>query len=78
MDAPGGNAVGWNPDGVTNTFIITEPASAAFNTAFITAEAQTFANTVNYFCDMVFQTTGQFTVTCATPPPYILKSAQIS
>jgi hypothetical protein len=63
-----GNAAGWNPDGATTDFLISEPGIAGPGTmiSIVVIDPTTIAN---HFCDVVrfFQAT-DFRIACSSPP----------
>lgn len=73
-DNPAGNALGWNPDGVTTQFGIFETAIPQFGT--ITSFVSIFVvdsiggTPENHFCDVVrlSPSTQTFTIVCSTAP----------
>jgi hypothetical protein len=68
-DNPAGNAAGWNPNGVTTTFTISEPAVSSYVEAFIIVEVVQSMGAANHSCDTVAHSSGSFTIICSTPPP---------
>jgi hypothetical protein len=65
LDSPAGNALGWNPDGVTKTFTITEPDVSGLDTGYVSALVE-FAGLPN--CQVDSQLTGSFSLICENPP----------
>jgi hypothetical protein len=70
LDTAGGHAVGWNPDGGTTTFTISEPALNS-DESFFTIEVRSDFSNINQLCDVANQVTSAptFFVTCSTAPP---------
>jgi hypothetical protein len=68
-DTPGGNAVGWNPDGVDTFFVITDPdiISEPFGPWSSYVDAVTTGDTPTCKASAVID--GAFHFTCETPPP---------
>jgi hypothetical protein len=58
-DSTAGHAVGWNPDGGTLGFIITEPAVLDQNTAYVSIEVEG-----GFDCHVSCQFTGGFSFRC--------------
>jgi hypothetical protein len=67
FDTANGHAVGWDPDGVTTTFSISDTSIASLDEAYISVEVVTLFTT-NYFCDTVFQEPGSMDIACASAP----------
>ncbi|MGI0044999.1 MAG: hypothetical protein ACRD47_14935, partial [Nitrososphaeraceae archaeon] len=67
LDNLAGNALGWNPDGVTTAFNIDDPAVSGIDTAFIVVEA--LSGVTNLNCDTTGQTEDRFPFRCSTAPP---------
>jgi hypothetical protein len=67
-DSIDGNSVGWDPNGATLTFTITDSAVISSNQAFVSVIVDA-PGTPNLFCDTVEQREGAFVVTCFSPPP---------
>jgi hypothetical protein len=69
-DTPAGNALGWNPNGGNNGFIISDPSVSSSDESFINVEAQSDESVTNHFCDTVQQglSPGFFRVTCSSAP----------
>jgi hypothetical protein len=64
-DTPAGHEVGWNPNGVTEFFTITDPAVSSVTTAFVSFSIGATAVTN---CEGANPGVGQFTFSCETPP----------
>jgi hypothetical protein len=64
-DTPNGHTVGWNPDGATITFIISEPLVEDFDSVFFIIEVESSAN---HFCDVTSHISNTFTIDCSSPP----------
>jgi hypothetical protein len=69
QDNAAGNAAGWNPDGVTTFFTITEPEALGSIGSFASVTVDTPLDT-NYFCDVVDQGSpgAAFQIRCFSPP----------
>lgn len=66
------NALGWNPDGSTTQFTITEPLIGEFDEAFFTIEVIAFeTGFLNHFCDVVSHSavSEEFAITCSSALP---------
>ena len=67
MDDAAGHSVGWNPDGATTFFPISDLDASGGNSAFISVEVSDNVNT-NYFCDAIDQSVGSFRIKCSSGP----------
>jgi hypothetical protein len=65
LDNAAANALGWNPNGVTTAFTITEPAVSGVNSAYITASVQLGGAPD---CRVTGQFGGGFLLVCDAPP----------
>jgi hypothetical protein len=64
-DTPNGNAVGWNPNGVTTTFTILDPGIGNFFASYVSATVEFSGNVV---CIVSSHGAGKFDLACITPP----------
>ena len=68
IDNPFGNALGWNPDGVTTSFTISASKVSHFDAAFVSILVSSTGG-INHFCDVVELHFGSFDVRCSSAPP---------
>jgi hypothetical protein len=68
LDNPAGNALGWDPDNVDQSFTISEPAISSDNSAFISIEVRDQPG-AHSSCDVVDHsaTTKTFSIECEQP-----------
>jgi hypothetical protein len=69
LDNAAGNAVGWNPDGATTFFTISDTDVSGFHNAFISVTVS-FGFDTNYSCDVVDQgnPSDTFQIQCSSAP----------
>ena len=64
-DTPGGNALGWNPNGVSTLFTIDESGILGTNLSFVIVEVADSICVVDEHQSFL----GTFRVRCQNPPP---------
>jgi hypothetical protein len=67
-DSPNGHTVGWDPNGATTTFTITEPAITRFFTSYVGINLQQAGNVVCVVTNIP-NLGGSFSLACITAPP---------
>jgi hypothetical protein len=67
-DLPDGNARGWDPNGATTMFTITEPAVIGFTTSYVGINVQSAGNVVCIVSNIPLEADA-FSLACITAPP---------